>query len=251
MFHLWLDIEEFQPGELVLFRLSSSAYLGPEANALIKDIPRIANVFLFIVNICGVFKSKCTQRLSAGSTNCGILPLRMGEHEDCGDHGEHGKDWKHQPDGLKTQIIKMFTMIMMVLSSWQLLKWDKNLSGNVPQPILVLLASTNPGFGLGSLAWNCPDVLHGSLGIKIRKFFKLTCGTSQWSRIHTRLFRLWPSFWSSDLKCVGRLKGLSIKFNREISKSKLMFGVEYQHTWNYNFSNNCCLLQHDRNIMDG
>ena len=144
----------------------------------------------------------------------------------------------------------MFTIIMW-LSSWHLLKWEEHLSGKVPQPILVLLASTNPGFGLGSLAWNCPDVLQGSLGLKIRTFFNLTCGTTQWSRIQARLFRLWPSFWSLHGKCVGKLEGLSVKFNREISKSKLMFGVEYQHTWNYNFSSNCCLLQYDRNVMDG
>ena len=30
-----------------------------------------------------------------GSTNCGILPSQMEEH------GEHGKDGKHQPCGLK------------------------------------------------------------------------------------------------------------------------------------------------------
>ena len=36
--------------------------------------------------------------LSDGSTNCGILPSRLGEHRECGDHGEHGKDGKHQPD---------------------------------------------------------------------------------------------------------------------------------------------------------
>ena len=109
---------------------------------------------------------------------------------------------------------------MMLLSSWHLLKWEEHLSGNVPQPIFQLLASINPGFGLESLAWNCPDVLHGSLGLKIRKFFKLTCCTSQWSRIHTRLFRLWPSFWSLDGKCAGRRKGLSIKFKARNIKVK-------------------------------
>ena len=51
MFHLWLDIEEFQPGELVLFRLSSSAYFWPAANALIKNIPRVANAVLSITII--------------------------------------------------------------------------------------------------------------------------------------------------------------------------------------------------------
>ena len=48
MFHPLLDIEEFKPGELVLFRLSSSTYLWPAANVPIKNIAKIANVFLFI-----------------------------------------------------------------------------------------------------------------------------------------------------------------------------------------------------------
>ena len=39
--------------------------------------------------------------LSDGSTNCGILSFRMGEHKECGDNGEHGKDGKYQPDDLK------------------------------------------------------------------------------------------------------------------------------------------------------
>ena len=174
MFHPLLDIEEFKPGELVLFRLSSSTYLWPAANVPIKNIAKIANVFLFIN--CQYLWSFQEQVHSAFWV---MAPQIV---ESCHPGWENIENVEIMENMEKmeninqmtsnTQIIMMFTMIMMLLSSWHLLKWEEHLSGNVPQPIFQLLASTNPGFGLGSLAWNCPEVLHGSLGLKIRKFFQ-------------------------------------------------------------------------------
>ena len=39
-----------------------------------------------------------------GSTNCGILPSRRGEHGKHGEYGEQRKDGKHEPDDLKHSI---------------------------------------------------------------------------------------------------------------------------------------------------
>ena len=96
-------------------------YFG-RSSTIISSAP--INFCLFLLHECrSPFLS-----LVQGSTNCSILPSWMGEH---GEHVEHGKDEKHQPDNLKHYICDSKHPICPPDDSnhsisWHLWHWLKN-----------------------------------------------------------------------------------------------------------------------------